>query len=285
MQPIHTTSFFPAVIHSFYSRHFYQEVGRIWQGLGLRYLLKLLIIGWIPFIILLMIKISAINTAVPQNAESSETVSLNSMVNAIITQLPLIIIENGAVHLQDPQPYNIVDPTTNRLLMVIDASGKINSLQGTDALILITKRDLYARSPSLGEMHYTIEELAGQEKVILDRAVAIKWVESTKTMIRWLLPLVFFPLTVMISFIYTMMGAFFYAILGFGISRLLKLSLEFIAIIRLSVVASTPAVFFQMLSLLSPPVLLGPYLNFIFFALSIGYLFFAISSNQLKEQE
>lgn len=281
------SSFFSAAFHSFYSRSFYQEVARKWLGLGMRYLLLLLVIGWIPFIAVLMAKVEQIDTSFYESTEptavqdSSSTV--NGILHTIITQMPVLTFEKGEVHLQEIQPYIIADPATNIPLMVIDTTGKINSLQGTKALILLTKRDLYARSNNLGEIHYTIEELTGADKIILDKAKARKWVESAKTLTKWLLPLIFFPITVIISFIYSMIGSFCYAMIGMGIAKILRAKLTFTDLFRLAVVARTPVIFFEILSLISPPVLLMPYINFIFFALSLGYLFFAVSSNQPKE--
>jgi hypothetical protein len=168
--------------------------------------------------------------------------------------------------------------------MVIDTTGKVNSLQGTEAFILLTKRDLYVRLGAMGEANYTIADLMGQEKTTVNRKVVEEWIENGKILARWLLPLVFFPVSVAISFCYSMFGSLCYSVIGLAIGHILKTALSFKAIFRLAVIARTPVIFFEVLSLISPPVLLHNYQNFIFFGLSIGYLFFAISANQPREE-
>ncbi len=281
-------SFFAAIAHSFYSSAFYREVAESWKGLGMRYLLFVLLLAWLPFTATLLTRVAQIDpshyNADTQAYTQTASLSLNNILHSIINQLPSFEVAQGEVHFEGPQPYNIIDPATSKLLMVIDTTGTINSLQGTDAYILITDREIYVRSGTIGEVRYTVEELVGQETIQVTPQAVAEGIENAKNIALWTLPLVFLPVSVAIAFVYSMVGALCYAVLGLAISRILNVMLDFKSIFRLALVARTPVIFLEMLRLLSPPVILKPYQNIIFFGVSIAYLFFAISANQRSDE-
>lgn len=240
------SSFFTTIYQAFYSRTLYQQVAHTWQGLGLKYLLALIALGWVPFTLL------------------------------ILTEIP------GETSTSVAQPYTITDASGDALV-VIDTTGQITSLHDTDALVLITKNDIHLRSSQTGKTPYSFAELAGEDSALIDSAPMERWVTLSKSSLYWLIPLVFFPITILLSFGYNILKLLFFSMLGLVITKIHKTPMPFNTVFRLAVVANTPVIFFEMLAILSPPQILLPYQNLVFFGLSLGYLFFALNANQPEE--
>lgn len=278
------SSFLTTIYQAFYSRTLYQQVAHTWQGLGLKYLLALIALGWIPFTLFVLTEVHSINVSVEQSEiqREGDAPTLNTILQNIVTQMPPLTVEKGEASTAVAQPYLIKD-SSGDVLVAIDTTGKITSLQNTDALILVTKRDIYLRSSQTGETHYSFAELAGEKTVLIDSAAVEQWIALSKSFLYWLIPLVFLPITIALSFCYNILKLLFFSMLGLVITKILKAPMPFNTVFRLAVVANTPVIFFEMLAMLSPPQILLPYQNLVFFGLSLGYLFFAINANQPKE--
>src|SRR5438034_9579350 len=114
---------------SFFSRDLYQDVASNWRGAGLMYLLLLVALPTALFVI-------RIQVAIGQWAHGDAM--------QIVDQVPSIRILQGVVHVDRPTPLTITD-SKGVALAIIDTSGSIASLEGSEAHVLLTRDHLYMR--------------------------------------------------------------------------------------------------------------------------------------------
>jgi hypothetical protein len=108
---------------------FYRHVARNWGGIGILYLLLLFTLTWIPALV-------KIHMSVRKFAQEDFP--------KIAKDIPDVTIKNGKVSSPVPQPYEIKDEVGN-LVFVLDTTGKINNLDQTNAMILLTETKLFQR--------------------------------------------------------------------------------------------------------------------------------------------
>jgi hypothetical protein len=108
---------------------FYRHVARNWGGIGLLYLLLLFTVTWIPALI-------KIHVGIQKFAQEDFP--------KFAKDLPEIIIKNGKVSSPVAQPYEIKDEG-GKLIFVLDTTGKINNLDQTNAMFLLTQTKLHQR--------------------------------------------------------------------------------------------------------------------------------------------
>ncbi|MFQ5771763.1 MAG: DUF1189 family protein, partial [bacterium] len=177
---------------SFYSSELYRDVGLNWKGVCFGYLFLLLAICTIPRIFMLHKGLSDFidNEAPP-----------------LVEQVPTITIENGQVHIDEPQPYYIKDPNGNDILAIIDTTGEIQSLQDTEALALLTKTKLIHRQSKL---EYRTYDLSQVKEFVLDKERIMGWLNIIK---KLLIPALF-PCFLLGSYIFRIIQALIYATIG-----------------------------------------------------------------------
>ena len=117
-----------SIIHvpvlSFFSKDLYRDVCYNWKGSGFVYLLLLLSVCWIAPMVKLHVGLSDfVDNEAPK----------------MVTQIPVITIVEGKASIDEPQPYYIQEPETGENLIVIDTTGTITSLEGTEVFALITE--------------------------------------------------------------------------------------------------------------------------------------------------
>lgn len=169
------TKYIKTIFHSFYSVAPYKEALSNWRGFGLKYLLivtalssSLITLGW-------MWDLNKINpTSVADSITgfilSEPDLSFEENINRflnLLTQIPEIKIENGKTIISSAEPYSIIDPVSGYDVAIIDTTGKYKSLEGTDAVLLLTDTKLIAKNERGHESiaylndlkkHYNIDE-------------------------------------------------------------------------------------------------------------------------------
>lgn len=250
-----------ALYLSFYSAPLYQDVGRRWQGTGFLYLLLLLALAWIPHM-------AAVQTAIAEGIDNEA--------QALAGQIPAITISNGEVSTDVDTPHFIRDPKTDKLLAIIDLTGEYTSLEDTEAEVLLTKNQVLMRRNRGGIQETRGFDLSTVESFTVTREDINRWLEAAKV---WL-AIIFYPFAVVFSFIYRVIQALIYAVIGLLIARSLKIGLEYGTLLRLAVVAITPVVILG--TFLGVASIRVPGLSLISFAIAMGYLTFAIKSNQTQ---
>lgn len=257
---------------SFYSHELYRDVFRNWRGFSSPFLLLVVMLLLIPVICVWSWRIQQIDVKalLQSGTRSPNTLSL------ILSQLPEITIENGQASIEEPQPFNIYSSNKEHILGIIDTTGSTQSLDGTNAIFLITKNELLIVLETDQEIRYRFQP--HQEKFIINKQTMGQIAEHFKSFSRWFLPLIAYPIFILSYTAYTLVQALFYAIIAVILFPLLKKRCNLKEGTRLAIVASIPALMVEMFFLLYPYYIKSHH-NMIVFTLSLGYFLFACWSN------
>ncbi len=237
---------------AFFSPALYRDVALRWKGVAFGYLLLLLTLCWIPGAI---------------KIHQSFAFFVDEEAPLVIEQIPEISIINGQAFIDHPQPYTIHDPETGAPLVVIDTTGTITSLEQTDALGLVTSREAIFQKSAIETRSFRFETV---DRYTLNQEKITHWLSIAKD---WAAP-VLYPFCILVSFAYRIIQALIYACFGLLIVYLFKGKLPFDALLRLSVIAITPAIIIG--SLFDATAISPPWAGLWFFLLSMGYLTFGI---------
>lgn len=237
---------------SFFSRSLYRDVALRWQGVAFGYLLLLLALCWIPGAIRIHYSFASF---------------VDEEAPLVIEQIPEITIIDGQAFVDQPQPYTIYDPETGEALLVIDTTGTITSLEQTDARGLVTARQAIIQKNAIETRSFSFETV---DHYILDQEKITHWLSIVK---NWAAP-VLYPLCILVSFAYRIVQALLYACIGLLMANLCKGKLSFEALLRLSVIAITPAIIIG--TLFDAAAIELPWAGLCFFLLSMGFLLFGI---------
>jgi hypothetical protein len=250
---------FQAFWRSFYSKDFYNDVARNWKGVGFLHLLLLVAIVWLFIMIKAQVGLSRfVDIEAPK----------------VVSQLPPIQITNGRVSVDAPMPYYIKEPSTGLVLFIIDTTGEVDSLDNTEARVLLTKNKLIGKKKSAETRMY---DLSGVEDFYLDSAIITKWFSVFKT---WFL-IAAYPFVVAFVYAYRIVQALLYAAIGLIFASIFKVNLRYAALIRLSVMAVTPAIILNTVVSLTGAHI--PYWSLLCFVIAMAYLFFGVKSSRLPE--
>jgi hypothetical protein len=247
---------FHPLLLSFYSKPLYRDVAKNWKGVGFLYLLLLLALTWIPVMMQFHYNLS--------NAVSREAPK-------IVNQIPKITITKGEVSIDAPVPYSIIDPQSGEQIAAIDTSGQITSIDQTKAFMLLTKKNLIIRQQHRGETR--IFDLSAIQSLTLDRDSVMSWLQAFN---KWF-AFVAYPFALGASFAYRIIQVLLYALIGMLMASILKITLDYAALVRLSVIAITPVILLNTLrKLLGVHV---PLTWLISFVIAMCYLFIAVKAN------
>lgn len=237
---------------AFFSQALYRDVALRWKGVALGYLLLLLILCWIPGAI---------------KIHRSFAYFVDEEAPLVIEQVPEITIIDGQAFIDEPQPYTIRDPETGAPLVVIDTSGTITSLEQTEARGLVTARQAIFQKNAIETRSFSFETV---DRYTLNQEKITHWLDISK---NWAAP-VLYPFCVLFSFAYRLVQALIYACIGLFIAYLCKGKLPFDALLRLSIIAMTPAIIIG--TLVDAAAIRLPWAGLWFFLLAIGCLTFGI---------
>jgi len=240
---------------SFYSRSLYQDVAMNWRKISLLYLLLLLAVCLIP----LTFKIRA-----------SVSDYLMHEAPKIVKQFPVVSISKGQVSVDVPMPYTIKDPENNAPFIIIDTTGQVTSLAGSDALVLLTKTKLFFKRDS---KESRILDFSDIDSLVIDQSRLYDWME---TFIEYF-AFVLYPVALFFTFLFRILQAMVFAVIAISFNNYLKFNFKYSALLSLSIVSMTPAIIFDTLYNYFDMVI--PFWWLIDFALALGYLFFALKSN------
>lgn len=237
---------------SFYSRNLYREACFDWKGTGLGYLFLLLAVCWIPPIIKIHIMFS---NYIEMDAPK------------IVSQIPQITFSDGIAYVYAPQPYNIKNPDTQKVIIIIDTTGEINTLKDTEAVLLVTKTEAIFKKSDKETRSYNYKEL---DKVILNQQKINEWLEIARK--YW--AVVFYPFVVSGEFIFRIVQILIYAAIGNLMASESRSKIPYDAFMRLSVVAVTPCIITS--TILAIVGINLPYAGLWFFLVTMIYLFIGV---------
>jgi ABC-type sugar transport system permease subunit len=252
-------SIFHPLVLSFFSKSLYRDVGKHWRGTGLLYLLVVLALVWIPTIIKGQLDMSRW-----VNGDSKE----------ITKQIPAITISKGRVSTDVTTPYFIKDPKTGSDLALIDTTGEHETLENTDAKLLLTKSKVIISKNATETQTY---DLSGVQSIYVDRSHVESWLATAK---RWFVP-VLYPLALIFSFIFRAIQIVVYTLVGLLFARILHAKLDFKTLMRLAAIAITPVLVLNLLFEFLPRHI--PRWSLIGIVIALAYLFFAVKVNAEPE--
>ncbi len=244
---------------SFYSKSFYKDVARNWNSTGFFYLFLLVLLCIIPMMFSFQ---EAVSAFVADEAPG------------IVRQVPEIKITKGKISIDKPMPYIIKDPDKSAPLIIIDTTGKIMSLDGSPATMLITESKIIMKKSSVETRTFSLSELDG---FCLDRSMVYKFLDIIN---EWL-AVAAFPFALMFSFLCRMIQVLFYSVFGLLFAGIFKNGMKYKTLVRLSAISITPAVLIGTVrDYLHISV---PYWSWISFLIAMSYLFFAVKVSSEKE--
>jgi hypothetical protein len=208
-----------ALVLSFFSASLYRDVARTWRGIGLLYLLLLLVLTWLPPII---------------RTHLSFRRFVRNEAPAVIDQTPTLTITKGVVSIAEPEPYFMRDPKTGRAVVYIDTSGAFDrGKEAQEAVILVSRSTMEVRQPNKTEVH----DLSKVDSFHMDRRDAARWLDLAST---WFGPVAYVA-SVLWSLVTGLLRLLLYALVGMAFASSFNARLDFPALMRLSAVAMTPA--------------------------------------------
>jgi hypothetical protein len=247
-----------SIIHvpvmSFFSNDLYRDVGLHWKGTGFGYLLLLLAVCWIPA----MIKVhTGFSNFITDDAP------------LVVNQVPEITITNGEVSVEEPQPYYIKAPDSNEVLAIIDTTGTITSLQDEDTLCLVTRREVVMRKSDVQTQTFDLSEV---EDFVLDGDLIMSWLHALSKFFA----IVMYPFALFGSYAYRIIQSLIYAAVGLLFAKWCHTTLSYTALLRLAVVAVTPAIIINTVFGVTGVRL--PYAWLLYLLVALAYLFFGVKA-------
>jgi hypothetical protein len=243
-----------ALLLSFYSRDLYDDVANRWKGAGLLYQLILIALATVAVAIRVHVSMAHFAT---QEAPP------------VIAQVPTIHIVNGEVSVNRLTPITIHDPHEGKDVAIIDTSGEITSLEGTEARILLTRNQLIIlRRPGITQAY----DLRTIKNLTLDRPTMMRWLH---TIAAWC-AILCSPFILAGLYAGRVIVLLLCSTILFLAARSGRKPLEFPGAMRLASVALTPATLLEVL--LDATGRKPGYWGFLWMLIAIGYLVFAFRS-------
>lgn len=240
---------------SFYSKSLYQDVARNWGRTSFLYLFLLSAVCLIPTMF---------------RVHSTVSDYLLNEAPKIVRQVPVVTITKGIVSVNEKMPYLINDPGTNAPLFIIDTTGTLTSLQGSEAIILLTKTKLFfKRSPK----DIRIVDLSEIDSLTIDQPMVYEWIETFNEYFIYVL----YPFALLFSLLLRIGEALIFAAIGMFFARNLRVSLRYRAMVSLAMVSMTPSLILDTMYTFSETNI--PFWWIFNFLVAMGYLFFAVKAN------
>jgi hypothetical protein len=245
---------FRALLLSFYSRDLYREVARTWKGAGLLYQLLVVALATVVVAIRLHIAIAQFQARYAQG---------------VVEQIPAITIAHGVVSVNVPTPYTIRDPKDGKTLAIIDTTGQVTSLTGTEARVLLTRDKLVMKK---GATETRVYDLSRVENFRMDRARATRWL----SLFAGWFALACAPFMLAWFYLVRLILMLIFAAIALLAARVMRTDIGFAAAMRLTAVALTPAALLEVV--LNATGTKPHFMGAAWTLISAAYLVFALRS-------
>ena len=268
--------YFGAVLRSFYSGKLYAEVAKNWTGLAVTYLALLLVVGLIPVAILF----------------TREVQYYFSFRDQLIEQMPDMELKQGTLSTAAQQPYTVKDPTSGEPFLLIDTRTAKSSRKSPyeaamqsssqNALIILRGHTMELHTAETENSHVTYSKLL--ERIEMDPRG--NYSINQASLKRWAALLEhnmpsfavgFYLINGAILTATFLFRALLFSVICMGVAQSLLLKLDFPACYRMALVASTPLVICELLTLCTgQPIFVHEQL--IYFLMHAAYCYFAVES-------
>lgn len=248
-------SLFHPLLLSFFSNNFYRDIASTWRGRSFLFLVVLLSACWIPASI-------GVHRAWARFAEGPG--------KAIVEQIPTIEIKNGYAWVDAEQPYYIRSGADDSASFILDTTGQVNSLEDTDARMLLTRDKLITKQD---DTRTQIISLSGISQFSITQDAARHWLSLARRYASSLAFLIF----LLGSACFRIAQACVFALLGIPLAKHLHAAIGYPSLLSVAVVSLTPTILIKtFLELLGVQF---PFSWLVYLAISGAYFAFAVSAN------
>lgn len=224
-----------ALYASFYSSILYADVVKRWHGLGMGYLLFLIILGTIPL---------SGRVIVAFNHFFKEEILFP------IQSLPLLTMKNGEIAYNQPMPY-LIKNNMGEVVSIIDTTGTVSEMNQAypQLTVLITKNKMILRPPSYKQFLGLAKDNIGNpiythtfDKGLNGLLSGTEWIHSTGiSRLNTLMQILVFPCVTLFYFgVFGVILLLLSALVQLYSDIFFSLKLPFKASCRLLAVAATP---------------------------------------------
>jgi hypothetical protein len=214
---------FTGLVFSLFLPAFYRHVARNWGGIGLLYLLLLFTLAWIPRLVM-------VHRAATKFADEDFP--------KFAKEVPEINFRNGKVSSPVPQPFEIKDERGN-VVFVLDTTGKINNIEQTKAMFLVTETKIWQRDPQSGQIQ--IHDL--NQMQLPDFDLTAEWLqEKASSLCAWA-ALVCYPFCMIGSLIRALIIMLLASIAGLVFNSAFNSKVTYGGLLRFAAVGMTLSVY------------------------------------------
>lgn len=225
-----------ALYASFYSSVLYADVVRRWHGLGMGYLLFLIILGAIPLSGRVMVAFNHF---------------YKEQILFPIQALPLLTIQNGELTYNQPMPY-LIKNNKGEVVSIIDTTGTVSEINQAypQLTVLITKNKIDFRPPSYKQFLGLAKDAIGNpiytrtiDKGLNGLLSGTEWLHSSGiSKLNTLMQILIFPGVTLFYFgVFAVLLLLLSALVQLYSDIFFSLKLPFKAACRLLAVAATPS--------------------------------------------
>jgi len=249
-----------ALVLSFFSADLYRDAALHWRAFAFGYLALLLGIAWLVTVAVLhhRFRVWYANDA-----------------PAIVAQIPPVSLKDGELSAEVEQPYFLTDGTSGEVVVVIDTTGTITTLEQAGARVLLTKTEAIVENNPREIRVYRFNTIGD---FAVDQARIQRW-------LAWLanwLGFILFPFTLAGSYLYRVIQILIYALIGLLFARILQVQLSYPAAVSVAILSITPPVLLSTAVQLSQATIPFPWV--FWFLMAMSYLFFGVYSNRSPDQ-
>lgn len=270
----------PAIFYAAFSRELYRDAYLRWQGLGLNYLLILNLVMITPTLLMLIISIEG--AAFDEHNHLAPEIQV--MVEEVVTQIPEMVFEDGQLQTDVAQPHFIYLTSNGErnVFALIDLDAGLIDLQNSKAVMLLTKDAVHAKMGGERiETHFWSELVP--ERLELNAVVAAQmaqegaaWLAENKSWLMMLFGLLAWVGTLLVMFLYRAAQALIFGGMALLVAKFMGgVTLPYGDAVRISALALTPPILLDAVFGLLLKDQMSP---FLFIAVTVGYLVFAIQS-------
>jgi hypothetical protein len=215
--------YFNTFIKSFYSKQLYIDAAQNWNSLGLLYIIFVTALCCIAYTI---------------KFNRDYTHFITEELPYYIVDFPEIEIKNGQAHVSGKQPYII--KIEDKIFAIIDTTGKINSIDNSEALVLLTETKIITKGHDNEMKTISLEEI---NDFTLNGQTIINIAAQFKTFLIFFV----YPSFLFFFITYNLFILLLFLPVGVIMSLHRKVTLPFRDILRLTAVALTPSIIIKAL--------------------------------------
>ncbi len=224
---------FQGLVLSLFSPAYYRDVARNWGGIGLLYLLLLLLLTW---------------TGVLYKTHVDFDHFVQNKLPDVLKDMPDIFIKKGKVSSAVEQPFTVADPKTGQVVFVLDTTGKINSLNDTPAQFLLTETQLHMRDQQQNQQPIDMGKL---NEVFGDIAITKEKAQELVTSVGNWTGMISFPFLIVGSLIRALIVILIAGLIGLGFRSTVHSDLSYGSLMRLAAMGMTLPIYLDTAAMLA----------------------------------